>query len=265
MKLRRQRRAHSTLVMKLGAAAHDAGRTSGLVKITLPEAPAKGEREKRVDFAFALDRAALKKVRRREGRYLLRSNLTDTDPAKLWEFYLQLSEVEAAFKDLKGDLAIRPIHHKTKSASRRISFEAHIFAAFMASCLHVPRLGSSSAGRTTDQRKIRGRGVGSLSGPPARSSERPASSPRLNQRLNEGSGVGRSGLYERGAQVRRWSCSRPAAQNPRLTPFSRAISSPPGRLNAHAIAWIGAALWIRLTRPGSRTPSAPLSRLDLTS
>jgi hypothetical protein len=49
-------------------------------------------------ITFSLDRAALKKVRRREGRYLLRSNLTDTDPAKLWEFYLQRSEVENAFK-----------------------------------------------------------------------------------------------------------------------------------------------------------------------
>jgi len=51
-------------------------------------------------------------VRAREGRYLLRSNLTETDPAQLWEFYLQLVEVEAAFKDLKGDLAIRPIFHQ---------------------------------------------------------------------------------------------------------------------------------------------------------
>jgi len=73
-----------------------------------------------------------KKVRRREGRYLLRSNLTDTDPTKLWEFYLQLSEVEAAFKDLKGDLAIRPIHHQNEER-----IEAHIFVAFMAYCLHV--------------------------------------------------------------------------------------------------------------------------------
>ena len=119
--LQRQQPSYSTLLMKLGAAAHDAGRTSALVKVILPEAPPKGQREKRVDFTFSLDRAALKKVRRREGRYLLRSNLTDTDPAKLWEFYLQLSEVENAFKELKGDLAIRPIHHQTKSVSRRTS------------------------------------------------------------------------------------------------------------------------------------------------
>ena len=48
----------------------------------------------------------------REGRYLLRTNLTETDPVKVWEFYWQLVEVEAAFKNLKGDLALRPIYHQ---------------------------------------------------------------------------------------------------------------------------------------------------------
>jgi transposase len=130
--LKRQRPTYPTLLMKLGAAAHDAGRTSALVKIALPEAPAKGDRAARVEFSFSLDRAALKLTRRREGRYLLRSNLTDTDPARLWEFYIQLAEVEAAFKDLKGDLAIRPIFHQNEAR-----IDAHIFVAFMAYCLHV--------------------------------------------------------------------------------------------------------------------------------
>ena len=69
---------------------------------------------------------------RREGRYLLRTNLTETNPAKLWEFYLQLVEVEAAFKNLKGDLSIRPIYHP-----REDRIEAHIFVAFPADCRHV--------------------------------------------------------------------------------------------------------------------------------
>jgi transposase len=71
-------------------------------------------------------------VRRREGRYLLRTNLTETDPAKLWSFYLQLVAVEEAFKNLKGDLAIRPIFHQPE-----VRIEAHIFIAFLAYCLHV--------------------------------------------------------------------------------------------------------------------------------
>jgi len=85
-----------------------------------------------VDFSFALDKPKLRTVRRREGRYLLRSNLTATDPAQLWQFYLQLVEVEAAFKDLKSELAVRPIYHQEQ---RRI--EAHIFVAFIAYCVQV--------------------------------------------------------------------------------------------------------------------------------
>jgi transposase len=71
-------------------------------------------------------------VRRREGRYLLRTNLHEHQPEKLWKFYVQLTEIEAAFKTLKGDLEVRPIFHQT---IERI--EAHIFVAFLAYCLHV--------------------------------------------------------------------------------------------------------------------------------
>jgi hypothetical protein len=58
--------------------------------------------------------------------------LTDTDASRLWLFYTQLVRVEDAFRNLKGNLAIRPIHHQIE---RRI--EAHIFVAFLAYCLHV--------------------------------------------------------------------------------------------------------------------------------
>jgi transposase len=56
----------------------------------------------------------------------LRTNIKDTDPAKLWEFYLQLNEVEQAFKELKGELALRPIYHQLQSR-----VEAHIFVSFL--------------------------------------------------------------------------------------------------------------------------------------
>ena len=71
-------------------------------------------------------------MRQREGRYLLRTNLCGRDLADLWQFYIQLTEVEAAFKNLKDDLQLRPIYHQLE---HRI--EAHIFVAFMAYCLHV--------------------------------------------------------------------------------------------------------------------------------
>jgi hypothetical protein len=79
-----------------------------------------------------LDRKKLRDAWRREGRYLLRTNMTDENPAKLWEFYLQLTEVEQAFKELKNDLSIRPIHHQL---DHRI--EAHIFISFLAYALQV--------------------------------------------------------------------------------------------------------------------------------
>ncbi len=112
------------LLMKLGAAQSKAPAAWRLVTVELA---LQGS-----SFGFWLNRKRLRGVRRREGRYLLRTNLTESDPAKLWEYYLQLVAVEEAFRTLKGDLAIRPIFHRKE---RRI--EAHIFIAFLAYCLHV--------------------------------------------------------------------------------------------------------------------------------
>jgi hypothetical protein len=83
-------------------------------------------------FTYRLNREKLKQARRREGRYLLRTNLTETDPVKLWNYYLQLGQVEEAFRTLKSDLAIRPIFHQDPER-----IEAHVFLAFLAYCLYV--------------------------------------------------------------------------------------------------------------------------------
>jgi transposase len=131
--LKTQRPSFKTLLLKLGAAKAAAGRVYSLVQVNLPRTPTtqKG-RQRRVDFTFDLQRDALRVVCQREGRYLLRTNLTEQDPTKVWAFYLQLVEVEAAFKNLKGDLAVRPIFHRKQNR-----IEAHIFVAFLAYCLHV--------------------------------------------------------------------------------------------------------------------------------
>ena len=126
--LRGQALTRDQLLMKLGAAKHEAGRAANLIKTHLPQASA----SRAASFEFKLDRAKLRQVRRREGRYLLRTNLAGHDPAQLWSFYIQLTEVEQAFKELKHDLAVRPIYH---SSEPRI--EAHIFVAFLAYCLQV--------------------------------------------------------------------------------------------------------------------------------
>jgi transposase len=114
------------MVMKLGAAKQRAPKAWRLVKIEI----AKSESEP--GFTFSLRKKKLRDVRRREGRYLLRSNLTGEEPAKLWHLYIQLTQVEEAFKNLKGDLSLRPIFHQKESR-----IEAHIFVAFLAYCLHV--------------------------------------------------------------------------------------------------------------------------------
>lgn len=112
------------LLMKLGAARSQARTAWRLLVVTVPKTGA--------TFAYRLDRDKLRKARRREGRYLLRTNLNENDPAQLWSYYLKLVAVEEAFKNLKGDLAVRPIFHQHEDR-----IEAHIFIAFLAYCLHV--------------------------------------------------------------------------------------------------------------------------------
>ncbi|MGH7881146.1 MAG: IS1634 family transposase, partial [Candidatus Binataceae bacterium] len=112
------------LLMKLGAARSKAPSAWRLLDIEIDKNSAA--------LTFSLDRKKLRTARRREGRYLLRTNLTDDDPALLWQYYVQLVAVEEAFKNLKGDLAIRPIFHQDE---RRI--EAHIFVAFLAYCMQI--------------------------------------------------------------------------------------------------------------------------------
>jgi Transposase DDE domain len=112
------------MLMKLGAARARAPTAWRLVDIEMDKESAM--------FIYTLNRQKLRRIRRREGRYLLRTNLTENDPALLWQYYTQLVAVEEAFKNLKGDLAIRPVFHQEQ---RRI--EAHIFIAFLAYCLQI--------------------------------------------------------------------------------------------------------------------------------
>lgn len=115
------------LLLKLGAAKGKYPAAWRLIDIDLPK-----DSSAKVLFSFRLNRKKLRAARRREGHYLLRTNLSAKPPDQLWQFYIQLVEIEAAFKNLKDDLALRPIHHQLPAR-----IEAHIFVAFMAYCLHV--------------------------------------------------------------------------------------------------------------------------------
>jgi len=82
------------LLMKLGAARDQSRIAWRLVVIEVAADSA--------TFSYRLDRNKLRQARSREGRYLLRTNLVEEDPAKLWSHYLLLVAVEEAFKNLKS-------------------------------------------------------------------------------------------------------------------------------------------------------------------
>jgi transposase len=127
--LQAQELERDQLLLKLGAAKAEAGRAYGLVEVQVPkpEQPVNAE-----TFTFRWRKDKLRQAMRREGRYLLRSNLPAEDPARLWQHYVQLTEIEAVFRALKSDLAIRPIYHQKDSR-----IEAHIFVSFLAYCLYI--------------------------------------------------------------------------------------------------------------------------------
>ncbi len=128
--LSKMKLGRDALLIKIGQAKARAGRVFSLVDLRLP-----GAREpvNATTFGFTLNRSKLREVCRREGRYLLRAfDVRGYGAARLWEFYMQLTRIEDAFKNLKGDMAIRPIHHQ-----REDRIEAHIFVAFLSYCMQV--------------------------------------------------------------------------------------------------------------------------------
>jgi transposase len=131
-KLRAMRRslpARDQLLMRLGAAKTDAGRAFSFVQIQIPAA---GQPVTRESFRFSVDKTKLTDAELRDGHYLLRSNLTDADPAVLWTRYVQLTQIESVFRSLKSELGIRPIFHRLE---HRV--DAHILIAFLAYSLQV--------------------------------------------------------------------------------------------------------------------------------
>jgi transposase len=119
-----------TVLIKLGEAKKAAGpKVWALLDIEIASRKTPSDQP---PVTFRLNWKKYRQAYRREGRYLLRSNLPDEDPGKLWSYYLQLTEIEQVFKEMKNDLAIRPIHHQKDNR-----IEAHIFISFLAYCLWI--------------------------------------------------------------------------------------------------------------------------------
>jgi transposase len=128
-KLRKNCRNRDKLLERLGALKQQAGRSSNCVDLILPP---QGSKVTPNNFNYHFNRDAYRKMLLRDGMYLLRTNLTETDPNVIWQRYILLTQVEAAFKSLKSDLAVRPMRHQLE---HRV--EAHIFVAVMGYCLMV--------------------------------------------------------------------------------------------------------------------------------
>jgi transposase len=131
-KLRAMRKSlpkRDQLLLRIGAARKEAGRAFGFVKIRIPKADQAVTRE---TFSFQVDKAKLKAAQQRDGHYLLRSNLTEEDPAVLWTRYVQLTQIESVFRSLKSELGIRPVYHQLEHRA-----DAHVLIAFLAYCLQV--------------------------------------------------------------------------------------------------------------------------------
>jgi hypothetical protein len=125
--MQRSQPQRDQLLLRIGAARKEAGGAYRFLHLRLPK---EGEAVTRKSFHFRVDKAKLKAAELQDGHYLLRSNLVSEDPAVLWERYVQLTQIEAAFKAMKSELGIRPIYHQL---GHRV--EAHIFVAFLAYCL----------------------------------------------------------------------------------------------------------------------------------
>jgi transposase len=117
------------LLLRIGAAKKEAGRAFGFLTLRVPKTD---EEVTRQTFTFSTNKKKLRQAEQRDGHYLLRSNLTGEDPGVLWERYIQLTQIEAAFKTMKSELGLRPIYHQL---GHRV--EAHILVAFLAYCLLV--------------------------------------------------------------------------------------------------------------------------------
>jgi transposase len=81
----------------------------------------------RTGVTWSRKAAAVASAERRDGCYLLRSNVPDWTAEELWKAYMQLTEAEAAFRIQKDDLCLRPVWHQT---AERV--QAHILVCFLA-------------------------------------------------------------------------------------------------------------------------------------
>jgi len=123
------------LIGRIAVLKKQAGKVAGFITVSVPGA---SEELSRKTFLCQFKRSQWRKAIENDGSYILRAFIPWDDFPKqmdqkapvLWEWYMQLVRVEDAFRILKSDLNLRPIHHQLE---HRV--EAHLFIAFMGYCL----------------------------------------------------------------------------------------------------------------------------------
>ena len=151
-RLKRRLPKRDQLLKRVAVLQKEAGRIKSFVRIREPGVK---EAVTRQTFVCAFDRAAWKASLERDGSYILRGSIPwDDFPQEmekkapvLWGWYMQLVRVEEAFKTLKSDLDLRPIHHQLQSR-----VEAHVMVAFLGYCLSTTlrmKLRQSAPGLTS--------------------------------------------------------------------------------------------------------------------
>jgi hypothetical protein len=111
---------------RLGRLLEKNWRAAKAFKVTIEKLP-QPEGRRHLRIAWERDTTWQEWAELSEGCYLLRSNLTQMDPATLWKSYIQLTDAEWAFRISKDELVLRPIWHHCE---RRV--RAHILVCFLA-------------------------------------------------------------------------------------------------------------------------------------
>jgi len=110
---------------RIGRLLERNSRAASLFTVTVHETGAGKQRRLAIDIKKSEDRYQW--ALQSGGSYILRTNWTEADPKTIWKKYVQLTEVEDAFRTEKHDLGMRPIYHQKKDRT-----QAHILVCFLA-------------------------------------------------------------------------------------------------------------------------------------
>jgi hypothetical protein len=108
----------------------------------------KEEIVKSIEWEFEKEKEAMDRF---SGSYFLRTSRMDLNEEEIWSTYNMLTDIENAFRCLKTELGLRPIHHRKESRS-----DAHLFISILAyHLLHTIRVKLRKKGINMEWRFIR--------------------------------------------------------------------------------------------------------------